>query len=506
MTDAQPLPVSSTLRRWWVDLLRLRARDYLVLGPRRDGATTFFRAISAEDEDVVHWPMRGGVARLRTVEQVRQALWDAIGSTPPGAADPDRSLATLLDELFVGRTTDLVLVVDDWSSAVESVSDACYEVLIDLALYAGHTQLARGRAANLALVFVTEMLNRDDVQYLARRTQRPAFDRLSGIITRLFHQSHVPFLDREEAVQVCLDLGVERADAESIAAESGGWLWLLQACCAAAVDAGGWFAVDVGSRHRIVTDAIAGAVLPVLMRRPAAAEKGLDGFAYLADQLTRGAPQDVGVPAAFAADGVRRTARPAPLVAAVLVRRVMLVDVENIRMPFHLAERDAIRRGGLTPYPPGAHEFLKRRFAEWIPTLRDRFRVEPDDVWFCGQSTRLINRTIGDIPGQRIPVPRAVEHKEHLDDMRLGMTAVDVRRLHPSAHVLVVAEDGDTPLMLAELGILDRQVTVVTPWAAPERTRRLVEEGGATLDEHSFPAARPLEAGPDGRAPRGTAR
>lgn len=474
---------------WWSAVSgRGRYVHAVVVGARRSGKTSWFARLAQDQpERVVHWDVRR-VARLRSTDDVWSDLFRALAVKAGGSGDPLEDLEDHLDMLEAGPE----LVVDDWDAAIDargvSVPDACYEVLDQLTRFCLGQVTTRSRGACLGLVLLTSLPDVTDLEYFTRAAQRATFERLSKLVTRSFAAERFPMLGLPEAVDLLVGAGVPVADAGMVAEACGGWPWLLLEAAAATVAHGGW-TPDVA---REVCDGrlpglMEASLVPCLQARPEVRLRGVRPLDYVAQELARGrAPEAFGLPAAFS-----DPATVAPLIGRLLTRTFLVVDTENVRMPFQrLAEVEPAR------YPDGVEAYLQRHVGAWVARLQADFAVADEDVWLVGRSAERIDATVGaGSPGERLFLSDELREKaartggDGSDDNL--MTAQVARRAerNPMARFVLASGDADAPLILELVGALD-QVVVCTPWRASGKLRDRLPRGDR-LREHTFPVSRP---------------
>lgn len=488
MTD-----VSRSASPWWRSM-RGRGQYVLavVVGPRRSGKTTWFQRLAEEDpRGVVLWEVRR-LARAGSAEDVWADLWAQLGLTATPGADPLELLEDHLDALGTGP----VLVVDDWDASVDArgargageVSDACYEVLDSLARFCMTQATTRPGRPCLGLLLLTSLPDVTDLEYFTRAVQRPTFERLSKLVTRSFASERFPMLDPQDSEAVLVDAGLTAEDAAAASRDCGGWLWLLEEAAAAAHRHGGWTQeAQVEVREHRLPGLLDASLLRVLADRPEVRLQGRQPLDYLAQELARGR-----APAAFALPCDRRDpARPAPLVDQLLNRAFLIVDTENLRMPFQRLSQVEPQR-----YPEGVDAFLQTHLGAWLGRLQARHGVQAEDTWLVGRSAERIDATVGaGLPGRRLSLPDGLRRKarksDHTDDLILVGAMTQHAERYPLARFVLVSADADAPLVLEQLGLLDG-VSVCTPWKAPERLRRRIPDP-ERLIENDLPVARPRE-------------
>ncbi|POM23873.1 hypothetical protein BTM25_24990 [Actinomadura rubteroloni] len=486
--------------RWWDAVTRRGGFVHAaVVGARGTGKTTWFRSLAdADPKAVALWDVRR-VARARSMDEVWADLFAVLDVERTPGGDPLDDLEDRLDALDHGP----VLVVDDWDAAVERgapIGDCCYEVLDRLVRFCLGQATTRAGAACLGLVLVTSLPDVSDLEYFTRREQRPTFERLSRLVTRSFTAERFPLLGRAESEALLRGAGLPDADARAAADACGGWPWLLTEAAAAARAHGGWTsdaAQDVRERRLpVLLDA---ALLPCLAVRPEVRMLGGAPLDYLVQELDRlREPAAFGLPHAFDDPG-----RPAPLVRDLLTRRFLVVDTENLRMPFQRHAEVAPDR-----YAGDVDAYLQPRVGAWLRRLCAAHRVAADDVWLVGRSQERIDRTVGAAtPGRRLypPAPlrrKARSGKNGSDDNLMTAEVAREAQRNPLARFVLATGDADAPFILDVVGALD-QVTVCTPWEASGALRRRLA-GGDRLIEHTFRERRPPEV--RRRTPPGGAR
>ncbi|MER6617536.1 hypothetical protein [Streptomyces xantholiticus] len=461
----------------------------VVIGARKVGKTTWFRRLAEErPADVTLWDVRR-VARAGSVHQVWADLFHEMGISLGPEADPLEDLEDHLDTLEHGP----VVVIDDWDAAVDgrgvTVPDACYEVLDQLIRFCLSQATTRSGLACMGLVLLTSLPDATDLEYFTRTVQRPTFERLSKLVTRSLTQDRFPMLDQAESTALLTDLGVSADEADEAARACGGWPWLLEKAAAAVHEHGGWTSKAVEEvRERQLPGLLDAGLMPCLAARPEVRVRQVQPIDYLRQELARGrTPEAFGLPSAF--DDPQR---PAPLVHQLLNRAFLVVDTENLRMPFQ-------RHAEVHPdhYPDGLDSFLQPHVQAWLRELCEKHDVSEEDVWLVGRSQHRIDATIGArTSGERLYLPQELRNKarrtgDGSDDAL--MTAQVARRAerNPLARFVLASGDADAPLILELVGALD-QVTVCTPWQASGKLRGRLPEADR-LREHTFPVPRPPE-------------
>lgn len=466
--------------RWWSSVAgRGRYAHLVVVGPRKSGKSAFFERRAAAGE-VVLWDVRR-VARARSMAEVWADLFALLGIEAVGDR-PIEDLEDHLDTLERGP----VLVVDHWDEAVArsaQVPDHCYEVLDQLSRFCLGQAMARppGEAC-LGIVLLTSLPAPADLEFFTRTAQRPTFERLSKLITRLFVTEPFPALDRTDAVQVLAGDGVPPAAAGEVADACGGWLWLLREAAAAVRAHGDWSPAAVEHvRDRRLPALLDESVLKWLAVRPDVLG---DPRNHLAQHLAAGrSPADVGVPHAFG-----DPERAAPLIRQYLTRTFLVVDTENVSAPFlrhAVVEPDAYADGDLQGW-----------FSEWLRRLRGHYDITAEDVWLVGRSPARIDNIVGpQTPGKRVALSKPLKDKargrDGSDDSLLTASVTQQAARNPLASFVIAAEDADSPLVLELVGILD-QVIVCAPWRVSKSLRERISDP-ARLREYTFPRRRPRE-------------
>ncbi|THA29832.1 ATP-binding protein [Streptomyces sp. A1547] len=474
--------------KWWASANR--RGEYIhtvVIGARKVGKTTWFRRLAEErPTEVTLWNVRR-VARAGSVDEVWSDLFREMGIVPGPEGDPLEDLEDHLDTLDRGPA----IVIDDWDAAVDgrgvTVPDACYEVLDALIRFCLGQATTRTGLACLGLVLLTSLPDAADLEYFTRTVQRPTFERLSKLVTRSLTQDRFPMLDHAESTALLIQLGVPAAEAGEAARACGGWPWLLEKAAAAVRHHGRWTPEAVEEvQERQLPGLLDAGLLPCLAARPEVRVRQTQPIDYLRQELARGrAPEAFGLPSSF--DDPQR---PAPLVHGLLNRAFLVVDTENLRMPFQ-------RHAEVHPdrYPDGLEAFLQPHVQAWLRELREKHNVSERDVWLVGRSHYRIDATVGaQTSGERLHLPVELREKarrtgDGSDDAL--MTAQVARRAerNPLARFVLASGDADAPLILELVGALD-QVTVCTPWQASGKLRRRLPEAERLL-EHTFPVPRP---------------
>ena len=489
----------SPVAAWWRSLAgRGRYAHAVIVGPRKCGKSTWFATLEERSPDAVQvWNVRP-LARAESTGQVWASLFGRLGVAADLAADPVDVLDAYLDD----RESGVTLVVDDWDAAVDgrgaAVSDACYEVLDTLARHCLEQAVQRPSGACLGLVLVTSLPDVIDLEHFARAVQRPTFEKLSMLITRSFQAHRFPLLGRGGARAVLAGEGVPGHLVDAVATDCGGWLWLLLEAAQVAVRVQRW-----SDRERIeISDQripvmLHASLLRYLADRPPVQMFGRDPMTYLMQELARHRdPRAFGLPTDFDDES-----KLAPLFDRLFRRTFLVVDTENVRIPFqHHAE--------VYPelYPEGIDAFLRHHVGQWLERLQDETGTAPADTWLIGRSTGRIDATVGSqTPGMRLFLPaRNLEKKnreerkrpresDSTDDALLtGLLSQHVER-HPLARFILVSGDADAPLLLDCLGAIE-PVTVYTPWRAGDSLKRLLPAD--RIREDSFPLPRPPEVSP----------
>lgn len=483
--------LSEVAAPWWESVEERGGHVAVVLGLRGSGKTAWFAQLADRAPgDVVLWPVMR-LARARRADEVWRHLWAALGlpahdPADDTAGDPVDHLDLHLDD----RGRDLTLVVDDWDNALgppgESVPDACYEVLDQLARYCLGQQRERGRRVFLRVVLLTSLPAATDLLHFARTVHRPTFERLSGLVTRSFAVERFPLLDRAASEELLAGEGLSRRNARRVAAACGGWPWLLRRAAAAAMEHGNWTpAAAAHVREVVLPELLHECLFRHLVARPEVLCAPID---YLARELRDGrVPSDFGLPPAF-----DDPARVAPLVRQLLQRSFLVVDTENIRMPF---QRHCEAEPGA--YPGGVERFLRDEIGSWLRQLGVEQGIAGDDVWFVGRSSDRIDGTVGpQTLGQREFLPDGLRHKvrrrgesDNTDDTVLTSLVVQLVERHPLARVHVVTGDSDAPLIIDQRAGTDR-VVVHTPWRAARSVREILG-GTGRLVENCCPVDEP---------------
>ncbi|WP_327000254.1 hypothetical protein OHA72_34635 [Dactylosporangium sp. NBC_01737] len=244
-------------------------------------------------------------------------------------------------------------------------------------------------------------------------------------------------------------------------------------------------------RERRLPVLLEASLLPWLTARPEVRARGGDPLDYLAQELARGRePAAFGLPHDFG-----DPSRPAPLIRQMLTRTVLVVDTENLRIPF---QRHAEVHPGR--YPRGVDAFLQQHMAAWLGRLRGDYDVADDDVWLIGRSRERIDATVGAATaGQRFFLSKELRDKakrtgDSSDDNLMTAKVVKQAADNPLARFVLASSDADAPLILHLVGALQR-VTVCTPWrASPKLSQHL--PGSGRLRENTFPVPRPREVSP----------
>jgi hypothetical protein len=461
---------------WWRGVTtRGRFVVAVVIGPRQSGKSTWFAQLAADPaQNVVVWRAMS-VARASTTDEVWCDLWKVLGMPAhlPGD-DPLEHLELVLDD----RARPLTLVVDDWDRAVEgrgtTVSDACYEVLDTLSRFC-LDQIRNERKCYLGLALLTSLPDTSDLQYFARAAQRPTFERLSQLVTRSFAAERFPLLDREESEGVLVAEGLSRRDARKVASACGGWLRLLLKAAKVAREHEGTVAgalTEVCDEH--VPGLLKDAVYDWLAKRPAVRR---DPGEYLETQLAEGrAPVGFGLPHRF-----DDPARVAPLIQRSLRRTFLVVDTENIYMPFKKHEE----RESSAYAPDGMARHVQRLVGRWLKELCARHEIDDDDVYFVGVRPERIDDTVGAATaGHRRPVSDLLLDKQrrtgeldkgHTDDSLLTGLVGERAGRYPLSEIVLVSGDMDAPMLLEPLR--DR-IWVAAPWTVSPKLRRVFADTG----------------------------
>ncbi|MEU7428292.1 hypothetical protein [Streptomyces sp. NPDC040750] len=460
----------------------------VVIGARKVGKTTWFLRLAEENPaEVTLWDVRR-VARARSTYEVWADLFQELGITPR-SDDPLEDLEDHLDTLEHGP----VVVIDDWDAAVDgrgvTIPDACYEVLDQLIRFCLGQATTRSGLACMGLVLLTSLPDVADLEYFTRTVQRPTFERLSKLVTRSLTQDRFPMLDHAESAALLTHLGVPAGEATEVARACGGWPWLLEKAAAAVHEHGGWTSEALDEvRERQLPGLLDARLMPCLAARPEVRVRRTQPIDYLRQELARGrAPEAFGLPCSY--DDPQQ---PAPLVQQLLNRAFLVVDTENLRMPFQ-------RHAEVHPerYPDGLDAYLQPHVQAWLQELCERHRVAEEDVWLVGRSQHRIDATVGArTHGERLFLPKELREKarrtgDGSDDAL--MTAQVARRAerNPLARFVLASGDADAPLILELVGAL-HQVTVCTPWQASGTLRQRLPQADR-LREHTFPAPRPPE-------------
>ena len=462
-----------TTELWW-EQAKARGRYVVgvVIGPRKCGKTTWFAELAAQpDTDVVLWKVLR-VARAGTTDEVWSDLWKLLRFPAHGAGDdPIEYLEMALEA--DGR--DRTLVVDDWDLAIErrgtTVSDACYEVLDALARFCIDQARDRDRSAFLGLLLLTSLPDTSDLVYFARKAQRATFERLSQVVTRSFDTLRFPMLDRDEARAVLADEGLGRRPARVVADECGGWLGLLQEAAAVVRDHDGSPAQALADvRDLRLPGLLHDSVYKWLALRHEVGDRPPPE--YLEQHLAAGRPAThFGLPLDFDDPG-----RAAPLIRRSLRRTFLVVDTENLYMPFkkhHDVDPAAYA-------PAGFVRHLQPHVETWMRGLCAEHDVAPVDVWFVGRTEERIRDTVGPrTPGTPVFLTEEMVRKArrngedvlgHSDDTLMTSLIAQCAARHPMAWFVLVTGDMDAPMVLGQLGTLER-VSVAAPWTVSPRLR-----------------------------------
>lgn len=474
-------------RTWWSSVTsRGRYIHIVVVGPRNSGKSSFFDQL-AGDGGVVRWDVRrSAIARARTTDEVWADLFAVLGISAPVGPHPIDDLEDHLDTLERGP----ILVIDHWDEAVDGrhsqVPDCCYEVLDELSRFCLEQAMNRpsGQAC-LGLALLTRLPAPSDLEYFTRDVQRPTFDRLSKLITRLFVTHPFPFLDQSDSERLLAAEGVPPALTAAVARACGGWVWLLREAAAAVREHGGWSGTAIEYvRDRRLPALLDESVLKWLAERPEVRGAPLD---YLARELAAGRPPaEFGVPHVFG-----DPARPAPLIQQRLTRTFLVVDTENVRMPFQrLAEVEPDR------YPGGVDAFLQVQVGTWLRRMSREHDVAPEDVWIVGRSQERINATVDSEIASKArhfylskPLADKAKRGDSSDDNLLTAQITKRAARNPMARFVLASGDADAPFVLDLIGLLD-QVIVYTPWQGSTKLRHHLA-GTDRLRENTFPVRRP---------------
>ena len=482
MTTAESTDLTGSWLSWWRGVLcREEYVKAVVLGARKTGKTTFFRALAelpaASDpvlHKVVYWPVRR-LARRQTAAEVRAALWRVLGVDPEleqAVEDPEDLWEDMLTAAMTGAGAPIVLVVDDWDGTLETggaaVPEACYEVLDELCRYVALTQRSsRDGGPRFGLVLLTSLPDAQDLQLFARHIQRPAFERLSGVVCRLFSGEPFPHLTTEDALALLADRGLTDEDADRVLADCGGWLGLLELAAEAATAEGGW---TPEARRRVAEETLPSllrtSLYPVLARRAGAGGGRQSGADYLASRLASDGSDRFGFPRGV--DGARFPG----IVQDHRLRRYLVVDTENLIMAY---ERDLVARPAV---------YGNERLSTWLPAalrpvIEELAAGDPQDgtptaeVVLVGRNRERIAQGLGaDLPGLRLFVDageRVASRKDGTDDLLLSSWIAQREAEAPSTEFLLLSGDQDAPVALRSLV---RRLTICTPW---EAARVLVE-------------------------------
>jgi hypothetical protein len=310
---------------------------------------------------------------------------------------------------------------------------------------------------------------------------------LSQIVTRAFTTERFPMLGREEAEALLRNRGLSRRVARRVATQCGGWPRLLLTTAEVVTDHDG--SVDaalttVCEQH--LPELLDESVYHWLRLRPEARRR--DPAEYLEIQLAAGrTPKEFGLPHDFDDPD-----RAAPLVRRALRRTFMLVDTENLGMPFWLHDKQ-----DPTAYAPHGVSFhVQERVGRWLHSLRTEYDVDGDDVTLIGVSPERIIDTVGPATsGDALWPPPEMrdKHGDSADDYLLIGRIGQIAGQHPLARFVLVTGDMDAPAAHSRLGTLD-QITIAAPWKVSQKLRRyftdtgrLVEDG---LGEHPLNRAR----------------
>ena len=459
----------------------------VVVGPRRTGKTEWFRTLAQHDPPTaVLWNVRLSARRVSTDD-----VWADLGlllGIDRLWADPVKRLARYLDDF---EDEGPILVVDDWDAAVDTrglaVPDACYEVLDALARFCLEQAIDRVGRPCLGLALITSLPDAIDLEYFARAVQRPAFERLSKLVTRSFLVEHFPNLTVADSERYLISEGVREEDAAAVAPLAGGWLWLLSELAKARASDG---TLNTSAIEFVRDSRLPGlldeAVLRVVAQRHEVRLSASEPLDYAVREITGGRlPRTFGLPSNYDDETLL-----APLVASLLDRTFLVVDTENLRLPFQ-------RHGEVVPsaYPDGHDAFMQRHLGEWLRRLQRSFRVADEDVVLVGRGVHRIDTTVGaTMPGKREFVSALTQKDKqkggNSDDLIAAATIARFAEQHPLAKIVLVSEDGDLPAVMHRAGI-SNQLIVCTPWQAPNNTRQSVD--AQRLVEHGLPIPRPPE-------------
>jgi hypothetical protein len=478
---------------WWRCVTaRGRFVAAVVIGPRQSGKSSWFGELAADPaQNVVLWRAMS-VARKATTDEVWHDLWKVLGMPAhlPGD-DPLEHLELVLDD----RARPLTLVVDDWDRAVDgrgvTVSDACYEVLDTLSRFCLEQIRHDARKCYLGLALLTSLPDTSDLQYFAKDAQRATFERLSQLVTRSFIAERFPLLDREESEGVLVAAGLSRRDARKVASACGGWLRLL---LKAAEVARGHEGTVAGAITEVCEEHVPGllkdAVYDWLAKRP---EVSRDPREYLETQLAEGrAPARFGLPHRF-----DDPARVAPVIQRALRRTFLVVDTENIYVPFSQhAEREPSAYA-----PDGVVRHVQKLVGRWLGELCARHEIDDDDVYFIGVRPERIDNTVGPATaGHRRPVSDLLLDKQrrtgeldkgHTDDSLLTGLVGERAGRYPLAEIVLVTGDMDAPMLLEPLR---ERIWVAAPWTVSRKLRE-VFAGTGRLSENGLGVPRPGSGG-----------
>ncbi|MGY1650906.1 hypothetical protein [Geodermatophilus sp. SYSU D01119] len=477
MTTAERTDMTGSWLPWWRRVLC--QQDFVkavVLGARKTGKTTFFRALAEQPattdpvpHKVVYWPVRR-VARRQTTTEVRAALWRLLGvdatQEQEVADDPGFLYEYMLNEAMQAAGAPITLVVDDWDGALDAggsaVPDACYEVLDELCRYVALTQRSvRGEGPRFGLVLLTSLPEAEDLKVFAREVQRPAFERLSGLVCRNFDPEVFPHLTDGDARGLLRDRGLTDEDADRVLVDCGGWLGLLELAAEAAEAEGGW---TPEARRRVSEETLPSllrtSLYPVLARRAATGSSRQSGADYLARRLGAEQGDRFGFP--HGVDGSRFPA----VIAGHRLRRYLVVDTENLIMAY---ERDMTARPAV---------YGHQRLRTWLPAaLRPvieelaagdpRTGIPTAEVVLVGRSRERIAEGFGaDAPGRRLYVDAGSQRpsrKDGTDDLLLSSWIAQREVEAPHTEFLLLSGDQDAPVALRSLV---RNLVICTPWRA----------------------------------------
>jgi hypothetical protein len=471
----------------------------VVIGPRKCGKSRLFTSLAADaDRDLVVWDALS-LARADSTHEVWSALWAVLGMEEPAPGDRPTEHLDLQLECSERSVT---LVVDRWDQAIDgrdrspSAPEHCYEVLDALARFSINQGRDRDRTAGfLSLVLLTSFPDASDLQYFASDAQRATFERLSQTITRTFNTERFPMLTRVEAEALLLDEGLSAAEARTVATACGGWPQLLLDA-AEAVRGHGGSLTDALDRVRDVRvpDLLNTGVYKWLRHRPEVKNHRRDPAEFLETRLAAGdSPDMFGLPHDYA-----RPQRVAPLIRRSLHRRFLVVDTENLYVPF--SKDDRAHPGAYDP--DGFVWHLQEQVVPWLHALREQHDVDAADVYFIGRTPERIDRAVGDpsvMPGHRQWLTDAVRQKErkerrheadHSDDTLIAGRIGKLSGQHPLANVVLVSSDMDVPMVLAEFA---DKIWIAAPWPVSRALRAMFAGTGrfteAALGERPRPVA-----------------